>query len=255
MTNSKPPVVSHYHVLINKAIWVKRSTDEAEFSTCLYSPVHIIASPILRVMRTARYPNTVLILLAIGESGYDVTSTQHIVWVHKSKGTLGSDKGKREPIQSWITPLHIWAFVLIPSDPQKFKLPGLVNLWTLTSSKNDVGIINAKDTTIQEWVIMIIVSGCEQHHILMCCWRINNVLIPLNIIGCVLEPHEFMEINLIALEMYWITRYMIVICCVCVQRPVVWDVCGDGILHQCNFQARYEVVFQLGYKILKWVQT
>ena len=45
-------------------------------------------------MRAARYPNFVLIPLAIGESGYDVTSAQHIVGVHKYEGTLGSDKGK-----------------------------------------------------------------------------------------------------------------------------------------------------------------
>ena len=51
-------------------------------------------------MRAARYPNFVLIPLAIGESRYDVTSAQHIVGVHKYEGTLGSDGGKRDPIQS-----------------------------------------------------------------------------------------------------------------------------------------------------------
>ena len=86
-------------------------------SACLHSPVHITPSPILRVMHAARYPNFILIPLAIGESGYDVTSAQHIVWVNKSKGTLGSNRGERDPIQSQVTPSHIWAFVLIPSDP------------------------------------------------------------------------------------------------------------------------------------------
>ena len=79
-------------------------------------------------MRAARYPNFVLIPLAIGESGYDVTSAQHIVGVHKYEGTLGSDEGKRDPIQSQVIPSHVWAFVLIPPDPYKFKPSSLVSL-------------------------------------------------------------------------------------------------------------------------------
>ena len=35
------------------------------------------------------------------------------------------------------------------------------------SSKNNVGMIDTKDMSIQEWVIIIVIDDCEKHDIMM----------------------------------------------------------------------------------------
>ena len=77
-------------------------------------------------------------------------------------------------------------------------------LW-ITTSANDIGMVDAENAGIKEWMVLIALGGCKHNDVLVGCQWIDDILTLPNVVGRVLESGKFMKINMITFEMDWIT--------------------------------------------------
>lgn len=69
-------------------------------------------------------------------------------------------------------------------------------------------MIDAENTGIKEWMVLIVLGGCEHYDVPVRRRRIDDILTSSNVIGRVLESGEFMKINPISLEIYRIPIWL-----------------------------------------------
>ena len=86
-----------------------------------------------------------------------------------------------------------------PADPKELKVARLVirQPWTVV---NDIGMKDAKNPCIAEWMCSGGKCVRKKYNVLMVCARVDGILCPVNVVSGIIDSHQMMPIDPIVFE-------------------------------------------------------